>query len=61
MNENEILINGVKYVAIPSEDMHGLECADCAIRCMPYECEEAKCRPIERSDGSNVIFVEKPQ
>lgn len=58
MNENEIFINDVKYVSIPSEDMYGLECDDCALRCMLDECEEAKCGPIERGDGINVIFVE---
>lgn len=58
MSENEICIVGVKYVAITSEDLCGMECDDCALRCMADECEKAKCRPIERAGGDNVIFVE---
>lgn len=61
MDENEFEIGFVRFIAIPSEDMYGLECKDCALRNMTDECEDAKCRPIDRIDGRNVIFVEKQQ
>lgn len=57
MNENEFEMNGRRYVAAP-----GKRCSRCAFFDEDFNCDMAPpCESERRSDGKNVIFIEKPK
>jgi len=55
MNENEFEHDGKVYVAVDAE----FACDGCAAQFSGRFCSVAKCCDDERSDGRDVIFVEK--
>ena len=56
MNENEFELDGKVYVATEYRD-ESISCiAQCALSGI---CDDVRCLPYERTDGRNVIFVEK--
>lgn len=63
-NENEIEVDGVKYVAKEVPDTH--ECTGCAfhsvgvkIQCFLDRCVSVECDPCHRANKRRIIWVEK--
>lgn len=56
MNENEFELDGKVYVS--TEDYEKM--TPCHMQCALSEiCKDIRCIPQERTDGRNVIFLEK--
>ena len=59
MDENEFIFNGKTYIAVPEPDDCCCEC-DLLQKCSPDGINGVpKCQANKRTDGRDVIFVEK--